>query len=136
MRKKSNTYKAFRTEFTKALDKALQDAGIDPSETSWCCADLENKTKTELSQPMLHYSHNFEAFASALRSRFEHLSKGELYVTDIRKSVLYEEYQSAYPEGTNDIFRTRRHFDGSYDRSVLNQIGGLVSLADGKRTTI
>lgn len=72
---------------------------------------------------------NFKLFADAVNAKFMELaSSGTLLKTNVSKDLLWETYQSAYPEGTNPIFRERREHDCQTCRSFINRIGSLVGV--------
>lgn len=82
-------------------------------------------------------SPQFIAFAKAVRTRFEALSKSELYEVVMERDELFENYLKAFPEGTNPIFRVRTEHDGSYDRGFIRNLGHVIALdKNGKYQTL
>lgn len=79
---------------------------------------------------------NFKPFAAALAQHWDAMSAGELYRSDVDGNELVDLYLASFPEGTNPIFRTRTEHDGSYDKNVIRRIGNVVSIKDGKITTV
>ncbi|MBD9544321.1 hypothetical protein IB276_33280 [Ensifer sp. ENS04] len=77
---------------------------------------------------------NFHAFAKAVESRFRTLSAGELFVVEVED--LFDIYLSAFPEGTNPIYRVRTEHDGSIDKSFIRRVGNVVAIKDGKIETL
>lgn len=66
------------------------------------------------------------------QKKFTTLCKTEVFALSLTDSLeAWNFYLDAFPEGTNEIYRTRRAYDGSYDRNVIRQIGHLVTLKDG-----
>lgn len=76
----------------------------------------------------------FQKFARAVKARFDQMSKHELYVVDV--DDLFDKYLAAFPEGTNPIYRVRTYHDGSYDKHFIRAVGNVVSIADGKVSTL
>ena len=80
---------------------------------------------------------DFKKFATQVRTQFEMMSKHELYTLKLEDSEeVWNVYLDSFPAGTNEIFRERRHYDGSYDRNVIRQIGHLAAIIDNKLVTI
>lgn len=79
---------------------------------------------------------NFKPFAAAVAQHWDAMSAGELYRSDVDGNELVDLYLESFPEGTNPIFRTRTEHDGSYDKNVIRRIGNVVSIEDGKVTTV
>lgn len=83
-------------------------------------------------------SDNFILFSEQIREQFHAMGNAEIYVTAIDPDALWDAYLDSFPAGTNEIFRKRRKYDGSYDRSFVRQIGILVALdrESGELTSI
>lgn len=54
---------------------------------------------------------NFAAFAQAVRTKFEKMSKQGLFFIDTDKDSLFDLYLASFPEGTNPIYLTRTEHD-------------------------
>lgn len=52
------------------------------------------------------------------------------------KDRLWNLYLDSFPAGTNEIFRERREYDGSYDRNFIRTIGNVVVIKNGKLQTL
>lgn len=78
---------------------------------------------------------DFSLFALPVNDKFQKLASDKsavLAYVEIDDEKLYDVYQSHYPAALNTVFRTRRHYDGSYDRSYIKRIGNVVAIyADG-----
>ena len=68
----------------------------------------------------------FANFNNRLCNHLESLSNYNLYETDIDKDYLWNLYLDSFPEGTNPIYRERRHYDCSACRQFVKNIGGTV----------
>ena len=70
----------------------------------------------------------FTQFRDAIRAQFAVLQTlGELYTVDLPKDELYQFYLDSYPEGTNQMYRTRLEYDGSHDKSFIRTAGRVVA---------
>lgn len=78
---------------------------------------------------------DFHSFASSVKTRFDHMSKGELYVT-IDGNAVWEKYLASFPEGTNPIYKERTEHDCSCCKHFVRNIGNVVSIVDGEVQTI
>lgn len=47
---------------------------------------------------------------------------------DIHGDTLVGLYLDSFPEGTNPIYRERRHYDGSYDKAFIRRYGNLITI--------
>ena len=83
---------------------------------------------------------SFKLFAGPVNAKFEKLANNTsiiLAYTKVDMEELYEHYQAQYPKELNTIFRTRRHYDGSYDRNFIKRLGNVVGInADGTLDSI
>lgn len=83
---------------------------------------------------------DFKEFAAPVNEKFQTLaadSTSVLAYAKINVDDLYEVYLSAFPTELNTIFRTRRHYDGSYDKNYIRRLGSVVAVkADGSIDTI
>lgn len=80
----------------------------------------------------------FKEFRTLLQKNFEELTKdaSHLFEVELDKDFLWDLYLNSFPEGTNEIFRTRREFDGSYDRSFVRSFGNVVTIKNNQVKTI
>ena len=82
-------------------------------------------------------SANFRTYVNAMQNHINDMVKESfLYILDVEPDYVWEKYLDNYPAGTNDIFRKRREFDCSCCRSFVKKFGNVVSLKNGKVTTI
>lgn len=73
----------------------------------------------------------FKKMKELMIGHFEDLSKnGYLFEVDIDKDELWNLYLDSFPEGTNEIYRTRREYDCSCCRHFIKNIGGTVFIDD------
>lgn len=72
----------------------------------------------------------------AVNERFHALSKHELFVVDLGDVDLFQVYLSAFPEGTNPIFRVRTEHDCSTCRQFIKHLGAAVAIINGKIQTL
>lgn len=77
---------------------------------------------------------DFPAFSAAVHARFEQMSGGEMFV--VETTDLFETYLSAFPEGTNPIFRERTEHDCSCCKAFIRNIGNVVAIQDGRVVTV
>lgn len=78
----------------------------------------------------------FSLFAKAVEAQFALMSKHELYVVNVDRDVVYQNYLDAFPEGTNPIFRERTEHDCSCCRQFIKNIGNVVAIINGQVVTI
>lgn len=78
----------------------------------------------------------FKDFKKAIDQQLKNMSKDELFTVNVDKDELWNLYLDSFPEGTNEIFRERREYDCSCCRNFVKNIGNVVSIIDGKITTI
>lgn len=76
----------------------------------------------------------FSKFSKAVHAQFMLMSKQELYEVD--GSDIFEKYLSAFPEGTNPIFRERTEHDCSCCKNFIRNLGTLITIKDGKVSTV
>ncbi|PHS22230.1 MAG: hypothetical protein COA84_13815 [Robiginitomaculum sp.] len=81
-------------------------------------------------------SKDFPIFAELLRKNFDAMSATELYFVDVDVNVMWDYYLSAYPEGENPISRERAEHDCSCCKNFIRNVGNIVSLETGVKTTI
>ena len=79
----------------------------------------------------------FTQFRDAIRAQFAVLlTLGELYTVDLPKDELYQFYLDSYPEGTNQMYRTRLEYDGSHDKSFIRTAGRVVAIHNNKLVSV
>lgn len=78
----------------------------------------------------------FKDFSDAVRNQFDEMSKGELFVMDIDKDVVWNHYLDAFPDGTNEVFKERREYDCNHCSQFIKRIGNVVSIVDNKIITV
>jgi len=79
---------------------------------------------------------DFTKFSFPVNARLNLLSKGELFVTDATADEIWDTYLSAFPEGTNPIYKTRTEYDCSCCKNFVKNLGSVVAVVDGKLTTV
>lgn len=79
---------------------------------------------------------DFAKFAFLIHARFVALSKHELFVTIPDGDAVWTNYLSAFPAGTNPIFRERTDHDCSCCRNFIKHIGNVVAIIDGKPQSV
>ncbi len=78
----------------------------------------------------------FRDFTKVVRDRFNEMAKGELYVVDITKSVMWENYMDAFPAGTNEMYKERRAYDCNSCKQFINRVGNVVAIVDNKLVSV
>ena len=79
---------------------------------------------------------NFHVLADAVRQRFEELSHDKLFVVDSDNDDIWNAYLSAFPAGSDPIFRERRTHDCSCCRAFIRSIGNVVGIQNGTLASI
>jgi len=89
---------------------------------------------------------NFRTFAYAIQKQYDKMAEeGELYkVEDLpvefpdeeQTSILWAGYLKSFPQGSDPIYITNSEHDCSCCRHFVKNIGGVVSLKDGKMITV
>jgi len=74
------------------------------------------------------HNYDFKKFAKSIADQFSSMSSGELYRSTITGDEIWDLYLESFPPGTNEIYRTRKYFDGSYDKSFIRKIGNVVCI--------
>jgi hypothetical protein len=103
-----------------------------------------------IEKKVVHTNLDFTKFSSAVAAQFKAMSDqtlcrvrlttepfetGEAGVART-KDILWGAYQAAWPEGTNEIFRTRREHDCQCCKSFVRTVGGVVAIVDGALVSI
>lgn len=76
----------------------------------------------------------FADFSKIVHATFGRMAGVELFKVDT--SDLFEVYLSAFPEGTNPIFRERTEHDCSCCKNFIRNIGNVVAIIDGRVVTV
>lgn len=79
---------------------------------------------------------NFHVFARAVRKQFEQMSQSQLFVVSGNNDAIWDRYLSAFPAGTNPMFRERTEHDCSCCRHFIRDIGHVVAIQNGALTSI
>lgn len=78
----------------------------------------------------------FATFREAVAKNFKRISKGNLYVVDMGRDELFDVYLSAFPEGTDPIFRERTEHDCNCCKNFIRNVGGVVTIKNGELVSI
>lgn len=79
---------------------------------------------------------DFKILKNAVAAKFQVLQAQALYQTDVKGEALWEAYLSAFPEGTDPIYRQRTEHNCSACRSFIKNVGNCVAIVDGKLVSI
>jgi hypothetical protein len=77
---------------------------------------------------------NFPEFAAKVKQRYDIMSNNELFTVDVPD--IFDTYLSAFPEGTNELFRERTEHDCNCCKQFIRRLGKVVSIEDGKVVTV
>lgn len=78
---------------------------------------------------------DFQAFSKAVEAKFAAMSQGELFVVEVED--IFASYLSAFPAGSNPIYRERTEHDCSCCKHFVRHLGHVVAFGAGdKRTSI
>jgi len=80
----------------------------------------------------------FTQFKQAFQQHFREMAAGEFYLfeVDIDKDRLWNLYLDSFPEGTNEVFRTRREHDCGSCRAFIKSMGNVVQIKDNQVQTV
>lgn len=80
----------------------------------------------------------FKKLKKGLQLNFEKMVKDctNLFEVDLDKQELWDLYLASFPDGTNEIYRTRREYDCNCCKHFIKNIGNVVGLIDNKIVTI
>lgn len=70
----------------------------------------------------------FKKLAQEVMVHLGTLSNDEMFRLDLDMDVVWNAYLDAFPAGTNEIYKTRRVHDGSYDRAFIRAMGNVATL--------
>lgn len=81
---------------------------------------------------------NFKPFRDAIQAQFDTMTQSVnlLFETDVDKDEMWNLYLDSFPSAANPIYRERREHDCSCCRHFVKAIGNVVSLVNGKLTSI
>lgn len=79
---------------------------------------------------------DFHKFATAIKARFDQMSKYELFVVGEDRDAVWANYLASFPEGTNPIFRKRTEYDCGCCRHFVRNIGNAVAIVNGEVQSI
>ena len=79
----------------------------------------------------------FGLFKAAIQKQFREMSvQDHLFTVDVDKDDMWETYLNSFPEGTNELYVTRREYDCSCCRHFVKSAGNIVSIDDDGVHTI
>lgn len=78
----------------------------------------------------------FHVFASAVRKRFEELAQEPLFVVNSDRDAVWDRYLTAFPAGSNPVFRERTEHDCSCCRHFIRDIGNVVGIQNGALSSV
>jgi len=78
----------------------------------------------------------FKIFAKTVNNTLTQLQKNEMYVTEASGDELWDVYISAFPEGTNPIYKTNTEHQCSCCRNFVKNLGNSVAVIDGVIHTV
>jgi hypothetical protein len=78
----------------------------------------------------------FHVFAATVRKQFNEMSRETLYVVDSDRDEIWQRYLSAFPEGSNPVFRERTEHDCSCCRQFIRSIGNVVAIQNGALASV
>ena len=72
----------------------------------------------------------FNVFKTAVQRQFNAIKGQQLFMVDIDGNTLWDAYLSAFPEGTDPIYKERTEHDCCACRSFIKSAGTLVAISD------
>lgn len=78
----------------------------------------------------------FKVFGGAVRHRFTEMSAEPLFVVLSDRDTIWERYLTAFPPGSNPIFRERTEHDCSCCRHFTRDIGNVVAIQNGALVSV
>jgi hypothetical protein len=81
---------------------------------------------------------NFAEFKKKFQEHFERMIKDvdTLYEVNADKDKLWDTYLESFPANANEIYRVRREYDCSCCRHFIKQFGNVITIKDGKLTSV
>ncbi len=73
---------------------------------------------------------DFNLFRDPVAKQFNDMVSSGLVLVhaDISGDSLYTLYLNSYPSKVNGIFRTRKHYDGNYDKNYIRRLGNVIGI--------
>ena len=78
----------------------------------------------------------FKILKSAVQKQMNKMSKGELFVVDLDKDIMWNHYLDSFPEGTNNIYKERREYDCQCCKQFVRRSGAIVSVVNNELVSI
>lgn len=78
----------------------------------------------------------FQTIKVAVQRQLDKMAEHELYIADVNGYKLAEDYLTAFPEGTNPMFRERTEHDCTCCRQFIRDIGNVVAFIDGEIVSV
>ncbi len=78
----------------------------------------------------------FKIFGNAVRSRFIEMSREALFIVGSDRDTIWEKYLTAFPAGSNPVFRKRTEHDCSCCRTFIRSIGNVVAIQNGSMVSV
>ena len=80
---------------------------------------------------------DFIKFRTALQKQFNKLAKsGTLYISEVSRDDIWDNYLSSFPEGSNPIFRERTEHDCQCCKQFVRYVGRVVGNNNGKLSSV
>ena len=79
---------------------------------------------------------NFKTIKTAVAKQFAAMSNQQLFRMNINKDVLWQTYLSAFPEGTNPIYKERTEHDCNCCKQFVRAVGDVVTIKDSVLVSI
>jgi len=78
----------------------------------------------------------FQKYAKVIGDNFDNMAQQDLHVVDLPKNALWNAYQAAFPEGTNELYKENLIHDCNTCKNYIRNIGSAISIQDGTIRTI
>lgn len=80
----------------------------------------------------------FEIFKKRVQEQFKVLTESTnvLFLTDVDKELLWETYLNSFPEGTNNVYKTRREYECNHCKQFIRNYGNVVAIINGELVSI
>lgn len=79
-------------------------------------------------------SGDFHHFSRGVTRRLNEISRHKFF--EVEATDIFASYLSAFPEGTNPIFRTRTEHDCSCCKNFIRNLGCVMAVVDGKKESV
>lgn len=72
----------------------------------------------------------FKKFKKGMQTQFQSMTKNEntLFLTNLKKDDIWNEYLGSFPDGTNEVYKERREFDCDACKHFVRKYGNLVAI--------